>query len=355
MLVLGIETSCDETAAAVVRDGCEVLSNVIYSQIARHQVFGGVVPEIASRAHVEVLPRIIGEAMTNAGVAWTDIDAIAATRGPGLSTSLLVGFTAAKALALRINKPLLGINHLEAHLYSIFLNSDFRPQSPVVCPLLILLASGGHTALSIFRAPGKIEILGQALDDAAGEALDKGAKLLGLGYPGGPAIELAAQNGNPGAIKFPRGLAGRGSEPAMRYAFSFSGLKTALLYLLKSSPLDGGGATSRRPDGLVSARLQDLAASYQEAVVDALVARMERALGDFAIRAIACAGGVARNSRLREKLERLAAQRNLPLLLAAPEFCTDNAAMIAALASAEADCARHLATNLDVDPTWPLA
>lgn len=346
MLVLGIETSCDETAAAVVRDGREVLSNVIYSQIARHQAFGGVVPEIASRAHVEVLPRIIDEAMAGAGAAWGDLDAVAATRGPGLSTSLLVGFTAAKALALRLGKPLLGINHLEAHLYSVFLSSALQPPTSVFRPpssVLILLASGGHTSLAVFHAPGQIGILGQTFDDAAGEALDKGAKLLGLGYPGGPAIETAARGGNPGAVPFPRGLRSRGDDPETRYAFSFSGLKTALLYHLKANPLDGN-----------SARLADLAASYQEAVVDALVARVERACDEFQIRGLGCAGGVARNRRLREKLERIAAQRNLPLLLAEPDFCTDNAAMVAALAAADDNIARHDATGLDVDPTWPI-
>ncbi len=344
MLVLGIETSCDETAAAVVRDGREILSNVIYSQIARHQAYGGVVPEIASRAHVEVLPRIIEESMTEARVSWNDLDAIAATRGPGLSTSLLVGFTAAKALSLRLNKPLLGINHLEGHACSVFLGERSPIQVSEFCPLLVLLASGGHTSLVLIRAIGNYEILGQTFDDAAGEALDKGAKLLGLGYPGGPEIERVARDGNPDAVKFPRGLRGRGDDPETRYAFSFSGLKTSLLYHLKSQPLQPGDP-----------RLPDLAASYQEAVVDTLVSRIDRALDNHVVNGVGCAGGVARNKRLREKLERLAAKRKLPLLLAAPDFCTDNAAMIAAVASANLDFRRHDASELDVDPTWPLA
>ena len=332
MLVLGIETSCDETAAAVVRDGREVLSNVIYSQIARHEAFGGVVPEIASRAHVEVLPRILDEALRDARVGCSDLDAIAATRGPGLSTSLLVGFTAAKALALRLGKPLLGINHLEGHLYSVFL----AQKSVGPFPALILIASGGHTSLVLARGIGDYEMLGQTRDDAAGEALDKGAKLLGLGYPGGPALERAAQSGNPAAIKFPRGLKNSGADS--RFSFSFSGLKTSLLNFLKANPL--------QPD---DPRLRDVAASFQEAVVDTLVSRIEHATDHVEIRAIGCAGGVARNLRLREKLTRIAAQKNLPLLLADPEFCTDNAAMIAAVASASSDFSRHIATGLDVD------
>lgn len=348
MLVLGIETSCDETAAAVVRDGRDVLSNVVYSQIAHHQQYGGVVPEIASRCHVEVLPGVLDEAMREAGVGWGDLDAIAATRGPGLATSLLVGFTAAKALSLRLQKPLLGMNHLESHLYSVFIGQDgLVPNgSPeMLCPCLVLLASGGHTILVLARRVGDYEVLGQTVDDAAGEALDKGAKLLGLGYPGGPAMERAAKRGHTAAVTFPRGFAGRGDEAATRFMFSYSGLKTSLLYHLKNQPLAAGDTQ----------RLADLAASYQEAVVDTLMTRVERACRYFEIRSIGCAGGVARNGRLREKLSTLAARVKLPLLLARPEFCTDNAAMVAALASSDPQAARHLATDLDVDPTWPLA
>lgn len=319
MLILGIETSCDETAAAVVCNGEEVLSNVIFSQIARHQQFGGVVPEIASRCHVEMLPHIIDKAVRMARLSFSDISAIAATRGPGLATSLLVGFTAAKALALRLEVPLLGINHLEAHLHSVFLGTR---SSSIPRPLLILLASGGHTALALWNDAHDYELLGETCDDAAGEALDKGAKLLGLEYPGGPALEKATQGGNPAAIRFPRGLPKRKGIMNARYSFSFSGLKTALLYHLKEHPLHNADP-----------RLPDIAASYQEAVIDTLARRVERALDELEIRAIGCAGGVARNARLRERIQRIATHRSLPLLLAQPEFCTDNAAMIAAAAA----------------------
>lgn len=346
MKVLGIETSCDETAVAVVEDGRHIRSNAVYSQIARHAAYGGVVPEVAARAHLEVLPRLARQALDQAGFNWADLDAVAATRGPGLATSLVLGFSAAKALATRLERPLLGVNHLEAHLYSVLL--DQPPEPETVLPALVLLVSGGHTCLVRYQGPGRHALLGQTLDDAAGEALDKGAKLLGLAYPGGPLLEQAAQGGRVDAVEFPRGLA-RDERKGTRchrpdLCFSFSGLKTALLYHLKRHPgaLDG---TGRR----------DVAASYQHAVVDTLVTQVERALDEEPVRALAAAGGVARNRLLRERLAAVARSRGLPLLLAAPDYCTDNAAMIAALGGALlAAGATPTPFDADIDPNLPL-
>lgn len=335
MLILGIETSCDETAAAVVRDGREVLSNVIYSQVARHAAYGGVVPEIASRAHVEVLPGIVERALSEASIRPGELEAVAATRGPGLATCLLVGFTAAKALSLRLGIPLLGINHLDAHVHSVLIPTGGPAAS---FPMLVLTVSGGHTSLVRLDGPGRCSVIGETHDDAAGEALDKGAKLLGLGYPGGPILERTAAGGNAKAISFPRG-----ASPEGRYGFSFSGLKTALRYHLQRTPLDGS-----------SGRLADVAASYQEAVVDALIDRADKALRDGDYRGLGCAGGVARNQRLRDKLATLASRYRLPLHLAAPAYCTDNAAMIAATAGMLPEADAYRAEARDVDPTWPL-
>ncbi len=348
MNILGIETSCDETAAAVVSRADGVRSNEVYSQIARHQPYGGVVPEIASRCHVEALPGLVRAALEKAGVRWDGVSALAVTRGPGLVSSLLIGVTAARALALRLGRPLLGVHHVEAHLYSVFLGAD-APTVEAACPLLALMVSGGHTALIRMERLGAYQLLGQTLDDAAGEALDKGAKLLGLGYPGGPAIERAAAGGDPEAMRFPRGLEQSGGAAAdgldRRLCFSFSGLKTALLYYLRD-----------HPEARAGAGLRDVAASYQEAVFDALVSRAERALREYPVASFACVGGVARNARLRDKLTRLAAGAGKRLLLAHPDFCTDNAAMVAGLALARLE--RGLADSTeqwDVTPTLPLA
>ncbi len=324
MNILGIETSCDETAAAVVRDGRTVLSNVVYTQIALHRPYGGVVPEIASRQHVEHLPAVIEEAMRVAGVAWRDIDAVAVTHGPGLATSLLVGLTAAKGLAIRLNKPLIGINHLEAHLYSVFLGPD-APDPAAMGPFATLIVSGGHTCFLHVEGIGRYRMLGRTVDDAAGEAFDKGSNLLKLGYPGGPAIDKAARGANPAYVKFPRGYLRKpparltGIDP--HYCVSFSGLKTSLLYYLRDHPLAGAD------DPAVS----DLAASFQEAIVDTLVSRVSNVIHDT--HTLAVAGGVSLNKRLREKLAVLAAKRRFRLILAQPSFCTDNAAMVAGLAA----------------------
>lgn len=328
MIVLGIETSCDETATAVVEDGRKVRSQFICSQIAQHQPFGGVVPEIAARAHVEVLPSLIEQAMSEADVDWDQLDAIAVTAGPGLSSSLLVGVTAAKSLALRLNKPLIPVNHLEAHLYAVLLGEDVPPADEIF-PAIGLLVSGGHSCLVKMNNPRSFNLLGQTLDDAAGEALDKGACLLKLGYPGGPVIEKAALHGNPHFVRFPRGLAAgdptatSGTLPRA-YCFSFSGIKTALRYYLEDNPTT-----------FTNGKLNDVAASYQEAIVDALISRTKKVLEKEHVRCLACGGGVARNKLLRKRLAELAESHKLRLRIAAPDFCTDNAAMVAGIACAD--------------------
>lgn len=322
MRILGIETSCDETAAAVVADGGKVLSSAVYTQIAKHRPYGGVVPEIACRDHVRKLPGIVEEALTESGSTWDDIDAIAATYGPGLGSSLLVGLSGAKALALRTGKPLIGVNHLEGHLNSIFLDDDV--ESPdAVCPMLVLLVSGGNTCLVHIEKPGSYHIMGKTYDDAAGEALDKGANLLNLGYPGGPYIEEAAAGGDAKFYHFPRGIGSKGPAHLdesldRKLCFSFSGLKTSLLYYLKNNP-------TVIEDG----HMNDVCASYQEAVCDALIKRVDRALDHGQYKAFACVGGVTKNRTLRRKMESRAKRHGVRLLLTPMEFCTDNAAMIA--------------------------
>lgn len=342
MIVLGIETSCDETSAAVVRSGRDVLSQVIFSQVALHRPYGGVVPEIASRNHVEKIMPVIAEALTRAKLDWAQIDRLAVTSGPGLASALMIGVAAAKSLALRLRRPLVAINHIEAHLYSAFLDPA-APDPADAGPMLVLIVSGGHTCLVRMSRPGLYRLVGQTIDDAAGEAFDKGANLLGLGYPGGPAIDRAAQSGNPKAIRFPRGLTRRPHHHDPTHdllCLSFSGLKTALLYYLKDNPLVPG-------DG----RNADLAASYQEAIIDSLVRRTDDALQDEPT--LAVVGGVSLNRRLRDQMAALAARRGVRLLLAPPTYCADNAAMIAGLAGSPAFAKRPESQpmKLDVDPS----
>jgi N6-L-threonylcarbamoyladenine synthase len=301
--VLGIETSCDETAVAVVRNGTEVLSSVISSQVDRHARFGGVVPEIASRAHVEMLNPVLAEAVVQAGVADGDVDAVAATSGPGLVGSLLVGVSAAKALALVWDVPFVAVNHLEAHLYAAMLEDPTFEM-----PVIVLLVSGGHTMIVHWEDHGRYRVLGGTIDDAAGEAYDKVARYLGLGYPGGPAIDRIAVGGDPTAIDFPRAVADR------PYDFSFSGLKTAVVNHVRKH---GDVAT------------EDVAASFQEAVVDVLVTKTRRAAADTGARGIAIGGGVAANSRLREAVLDVCARDGLAAYLPDRANCTDNAAMVA--------------------------
>ncbi|MBN2164118.1 MAG: tRNA (adenosine(37)-N6)-threonylcarbamoyltransferase complex transferase subunit TsaD [Pontiellaceae bacterium] len=348
MKILGIESSCDETAAAVVEDGRIVLSNAIYSQIAKHRPYGGVVPEIASRNHVAKLPGIIDEALAAAGESFESIDALAVTYGPGLASSLLIGYAAAKTMAQRLNKPLIGVNHHEGHLHSVFMKPDALSKDEAY-PMLGLLVSGGDSSLVMMSGPGRYELLGSTIDDAAGEALDKAAAVLKLGYPGGPVIQKTAEGGNPDHIRFPRGLdnVDRGKW-VYKYdrdlCFSFSGLKTALLTHVKN--LD------HAPEG---DELRDIAASYQEAVCDALATRVERALKRFPIKSFACAGGVSLNKVLREKLTQLSGKTGIPLLLCPPAYCTDNAAMIAGVAYEKIRMGKTGPEPIDVNPNLRLA
>ena len=342
MRVLGIETSCDETAAAVVENGRDVRSSIILSQIAMHRPYGGVVPEIACRSHVEALPGVIQDALDTAQVGWDDLDALAVTSGPGLASSLLTGVSAARGLALSTGLPLLPVNHLHGHLASLFLGDDV-PSPEEICPALILLVSGGHSALVWMESWGSFRLLGQTVDDAAGEAFDKAARLLGLSYPGGPAIEKAAAGGDPNAVRFPDGRLKATSLPGgidPRYCFSYSGLKTSLRTHLEAHP--EAAATG----------LADTAASFQEAVVRSLVGRLTLAAKELKPRSLGCVGGVAKNQVLRAGLDALCAKRGMPLYLAPMAYCTDNAAMIAAaagLGSTEAKAA------FDVEPSMLLS
>jgi len=306
-LILGIETSCDETAAAVVADGRKIRANVVASQIETHRLFGGVVPEIASRQHVEAITVVLAQTLAEAQVTWADLDAVAVTHGPGLIGSLLVGVCAAKSLVLAQDLPLIGVNHLEGHLYSNFLTDD-PPPFPFVC----LIASGGHTDLIWARGHGEYEVLGRTRDDAAGEAFDKVARLLDLPYPGGPEIDRAAQVGDPTAFSFPRARLNDSLD------FSFSGLKTAVARQVQTlSPAER------------EAHRADLAASFQEAVVEVLVGKTCRAARERKVRHIAICGGVAGNSRLRTALRERGAAEGLAVHQPPLWLCTDNAAMIA--------------------------
>jgi N6-L-threonylcarbamoyladenine synthase len=302
--LLGIETSCDETAAAVVRDGTVVLSSVVSSQVDLHARFGGVVPEVASRAHVELLTPVVAEALVEAGLDGPDVDAVACTVGPGLVGSLLVGISAAKALALVWDVPFVGVNHLEAHVYAAFLE---EPDLPL--PLLVLLVSGAHTMLVEFSDHGRYRVLGGTVDDAAGEAFDKVGRFLGLGYPGGPAIDREAMQGDPAAIAFPRPMLDSGLD------FSFSGLKTAVVNHVRAHP---------------EVSTPDVAASFQAAVVDVLVAKAQRAAKEVGATGLCLAGGVAANSLLRERWLDTCTEDGLHCFLPSRSMCTDNAAMVAA-------------------------
>jgi N6-L-threonylcarbamoyladenine synthase len=305
-LVLGIETSCDETAAALVMGGNDVISSVVSSQIEIHADFGGVVPEIASRAHLESLNPVIARAMVEAGVDDQRIDAVACTYGPGLIGALLIGVSAAKALALAWDVPFVAVNHLEAHLYAAFLEDP-----TLEFPLVVLLVSGGHTMLIEMQDHGRYRMLGQTIDDAAGEAFDKVARFLELGYPGGPAIDAAAINGDPDHVRFPRAM----SDDPDNLDFSFSGLKTAVVNYVRKHP-DVSSA--------------DVAASFQMAVVDVLVTKARRAAHRIGARGIVLGGGVAANSLLREELLGACAKDGVRGFLPSRAMCTDNAAMIAA-------------------------
>ena len=304
MNILGIETSCDETSAAVLSDGRDILSNVIASQTDLHAKFGGIVPEIASRKHVEVLNAVIQEALDGAGVGFSDLNAVAVTNRPGLVGALLVGVSAAKAISAALSIPLVGVHHLEGHIYANFLaNPEFG--FPFVC----LVVSGGHTDLIVVKGHGDYEILGRTRDDAAGEAFDKSARVLGLGYPGGPIIDQLAQKGNPTAVKFPR------SKLDDTLDFSFSGIKTAVIRFFREKGSEF--------------KIEDIAASFQAAVVDMLINTTLAAIERTGIRRLALAGGVAANSGLQTRMREVASERGLELSCPPPILCTDNAAMIA--------------------------
>ena len=340
MKILGLETSCDETAAAVA-DGRTVLSSVVFSQTTLHAPYGGVVPEIASRNHLEALPAIVRQALQDAKAAWSGLDAVAVTYGPGLASSLLVGVAYARGIAMRLGIPFIAVNHLEAHLYSPFLTAG-RPDFNAACPLLALIVSGGHTCLVRAERIGSYRLLGTTLDDAAGEAFDKGAKLLGLGYPGGPAINKLSAGGRPGTIEFPRGSIAPANLPhalESDLCFSFSGLKTSLYYYL------------RRQQSAISPQTKaDIAASYQEAIVDALCGRLLLAAQRENIGRVAVVGGVSLNSRLREKAVALGRKYSLEIFFAEPQYCMDNAAMVAGLAGAGRGAAGSEDWQLDVRP-----
>lgn len=332
MLILAIETSCDETAAAVVRDGRLVLSSVVSSQVAIHAEYGGVVPEIASRKHLEMITPVIRQALDEAGVTLTDIEGIAVTRGPGLLGALLVGVSMAKSLALACRIPLVGVHHIEGHLLAGFL------EQPVPFPFLGLVVSGGHTHLYRVDGIGRYRILGRTIDDAVGEAFDKSATLLGLAYPGGALIDRLAQSGNPQAVKLPRPLLHDGS-----LNFSFSGLKTAVLTHLKKQPA--------MPQGQ---ELSDFCASFQAAVCEVLVKKTMAALQQEGLTRLVVGGGVACNSGLRTSLQKMSNERGVELHLAPPKLCGDNAAMLAVAGDAylSAGCQDDLA--MDATATWPL-
>lgn len=312
--ILAIESSCDETAAAVVRNGREVLSNVISSQIALHTVYGGVVPEIASRKHIEKINQVMEEALVSAGMQLADMDAIAVTYGPGLVGPLLVGVSAAKAVSFASGIPLIGIHHIEGHISANYIeNKELEP--PFVC----LVVSGGHSHLVVVKDYGEYEILGRTRDDAAGEAFDKVARAIGLGYPGGPKIDKIAKEGNPEAIFFPRAKVGDSD-----YDFSFSGLKSAVLNYLNSCEMKG-----------IQICQADVAASFQKAVVDVLTEHSMHAVSACGMKKFAIAGGVASNSALRSALETECEKRGITFYHPSPVLCTDNAAMIGAAACYE--------------------
>lgn len=330
MIVLGIESSCDETAAAVVKDG-RMLSNVIASQIVDHCAFGGVVPELASRKHVEAILPVIRQAIADAGLNLKDLEGIAFTRGPGLIGSLLVGMSAAKALAYGISVPFIGVNHLEGHI-SASLLSEKKPKYPFAA----LVVSGGHTNVYLVEKYNEFQLLSQTRDDAAGEAFDKAAKLLNLGYPGGVVIDRMAKAGNPKAFEFPRAMK---DSPD----FSFSGLKTSLLTMLK-----------KRGRDFEESQLPDVTAGYQEAIVDVLIEKTIQAARDNGIHRIVVCGGVAANGRLREKFAAAAIAANMELFIPPAVLCTDNAAMIAAIGEIMLVSGRSDSLDLNAVSRWPL-
>ena len=332
MKVLGIETSCDETGVAIV-EGETVLANLLASQTQLHERFGGVVPEIASRAHVEAITPLLDEAFEQAGIGFGDLDGVAVTAGPGLVGALLVGIAAAKSVALATSRPLIGVNHLEGHILANAVEHG-RDLVPAVC----LVVSGGHTMLVHMPEPHRYEILGQTVDDAAGEAFDKVARFLGLGFPGGPAVDRLARHGDPNAIRFPRAMADSGD-----YDFSLSGLKTAVLRHVKAER-DAG----REVDAA------DLAASFQEAIVDVQVSKTMQAVRDRGVESILLGGGVVANSRLRERIDKAGAEAGLRVMIPSMQLCTDNGAMIALAGAWRLERGERSSLAIGADPSMEL-
>ena len=325
-VVLGIETSCDETGLGVVA-GTELRANVLASQVDIHARFGGVVPEVAARAHVESVRHLAHRALSEAGVHQADLDGVAATRGPGLIGALVVGFTFAKSLAWALDKPFIGVNHMEGHLFAPLLGDpEFAP------PAVVLLASGGHSQVVLMSDWGDYEILGTTIDDAAGEALDKTARFLGLGYPGGPAIDRLAEEGDPAAVAFPRAL------PDRPYDFSFSGLKTSLMTYVR-----------RHHEAGTLPPIEDVAASLQEAIVDVLVEKTFNAVDATGVKVVGGGGGVMANRRLRTRLQEEADRREVRLFIPPPELCTDNGAMIAVVGAHKLGRGETTELGADVD------
>lgn len=320
MLILGIESSCDETAAAVIDDQMKVRSNVVASQIETHRKYGGVVPELASREHLEKISGVVGQALRDAGIAASEIDGIAVTQGPGLVGSLLVGINYAKGMAFALDKPIVGVNHIEGHVYSV----AFEFPSPEY-PALALIVSGGHTNLFFLPEPGKYKLVGRTRDDAAGEAFDKVSKLIGLGYPGGPVIDRLAKQGNKRAIIFPLAEIKSKETGTISLDFSFSGLKTAVLRHVRENHLPPVEDPANAPGEIL-----DLCASFQNAVVRALVRSLRKAAEQYHPKTILLAGGVACNSELRAAVRALAEEIKVPAYIPSPIYTTDNAAMIAA-------------------------
>ena len=331
MLVLGIESSCDETAAAVVRDGTSLLSNVIASQIDVHSKYGGIVPEIASRKHIEAIVPVIMQALDDAGVSLGDIEGIAVTRGPGLVGSLLVGLSVAKSIAFARGIPFVGVNHLEGHIAAIFLSEE-KPDFPFIA----LVVSGGHTIVYLVQDFGDFSIIGQTRDDAAGEAFDKAAKMLNLGYPGGVVIDKLAKRGDPVYVQFPRSMKDS-------LDFSFSGLKTSLLNYIK-----------KREDPIAEDEIPDIVASYQEAIVDVLVEKTLRAAENFSIKKVVVSGGVAANSRLRDGFYEKAKDKGIEVFIPPVIMCTDNAAMIAVVGDNLLRKGKKDHFDLNAISRWPL-
>lgn len=346
--ILGIESSCDETAASVVIDGKTIASNIVASQIDLHAEYGGVFPEVASRAHVEAISAVVNQAMSDAGIDYDQLDAIAVTQGPGLVGSLLVGINFAKGLALTTGKPLLGINHLEGHVYSLWLTQPFRE---VVFPVVVLIVSGGHTELLLMTGHGKYERMGGTIDDAAGEAFDKIGRMLELPFPGGPHIERTGRLGNPAAFQFPR------AKRDESYDFSFSGLKTAVMREVMVQP-SGKDRSSRRRGAEKRAQLRsdvsvnDVAAAFQDAVTDILVEKTARAAQEYNATEIFMAGGVSANQMLRQKMRK---ETHLPVRYPPLNLCTDNGAMIAAAAHFRFEEGYHSDLDFDVRTMWQLS